>query len=744
MAKKSEPTAALLSVTGPFWHGRNLRRFLLVLIPFGLTSALTYKMLSGQWYNVHPASYAPWVLGGSFLFPLNVFQVPVQVLILGLLLSLLIIVPILAAQSFGLAPTVFFVACVFFLAHLPIMAFFLLAAIFLAASPPLLRRSRFYSALLALVPMIAYLFLAAQVVLAEAGPAYTGSAVLSKNLLTGILLQLVSPTAVCIVFPIFMLVAFLAGLPSVLWRSSLRSSALVLIPIGAYLAGSVFVFIHSGDYVTGWPLRSAAELIWPEISLAGETSRQSLLTLSPIQQTWLYAPALVAVCSALILLALLFLAARWTSERAVVLALATTILTVLAIILFSHAVGPETLDYAILKARFEPNSALLRDFPALKEYNQRLEQYRLASDPSFRLQVEGQLVGLQDLLRLATETDRIPELKGQIYQLERRLRHARQSGRPAALRRAIESVLRRVVSQFEKRIAIAKRDCRKFLKTYPYSRHKPHVLYIKALALDARIDQERLRRQGTVYVYYEFPSPESKAIWQQLLRDYSESVLACPGGLSLARLLAREGRFDSALQVLRRAHEAGRGFLDSPSSARPGGFLTAHLGLPTAEPISQEQVSNSLRQIERLSDLIAANYRDPAYGSEPLRRFFTNDSQGSDYVQRIEDIRAEFPDALVADNIWLQVVLAQPVSGRLALLQSAASEFAGRDAGREALFHLAQLELTLAEQDPQDEHLRHKAGEHLRRFLQSYPHSYQAPLVRQQLARPSLLISPNQ
>ena len=744
MAKKSEPTAALLSVTGPFWHGRNLRRFLLVLIPFALTSALTYKMLSGQWYNFHPASYAPWVLGGSFLFPVNVFQIPIQVLILGLLLSLLTIVPILAAQSFGLSPTVFLAACVFCLAHLPIMAIFLLVAIFLAASPPLLRRSRFYSALLALIPVTAYLFLAVQVVLAKVGPAYTGSPIVSKSLLTGILLHLVSPTAVCVVFPIFMLLAFIAGLPSVLWRSNLRSSALVLIPIGAYLAGSVFVFIHSGDYVTGWPLRSAAELIWPEISLAGQTSRQSLLTLSPIQQTWLYAPSLVAVCSALVLLPLLLLASRWTSGQAIVLAVATTILTVLGIVLFFHAVGPETLDYAILKARFEPNSGLLRDLPALKEYNQRLAQYRLASDPSFRQQVEGQLLDLREVLRLATETDRITELEGQIYQIDSRLRNARQPGRPAALRRAIASVLRRIVSQFEERIGIARRACTEFLKTYPYSRHKPHVLYIKALVLDARIDQERLRRHGIVYVYYEFPSDESEATWQQLLQHSPKNVLACPGGLSLARLFAREGSFDRALQVLRQGHKAGRDFLDSPSSARPGGFLTAHLGLPTAEPISKEQVSSSLRQIERLSELIVGNYRDPAYGSEPLRRFFSNDSQRSDYVQRIEDIRAEFPDALVADNIWLQVVLTQPVSGRLSLLQSAVSEFAGRDAGREALFHLAQLELTLAEQEPQNKHLLDQAGEHLRRFLQDYPNSYQVPLVRQQLARPSLRRRPNQ
>ena len=79
---KPAALAPLRAVSGTFWRGRNLRRFLLVLIPFALACALIYKVLSGQWLNFYPSTYAPWSLAGSFLFPLSIFQIPHHVLIL--------------------------------------------------------------------------------------------------------------------------------------------------------------------------------------------------------------------------------------------------------------------------------------------------------------------------------------------------------------------------------------------------------------------------------------------------------------------------------------------------------------------------------------------------------------------------------------------------------------------------------------------------------------------------------------
>ena len=744
MHKRTDALSPLLSATGPFWCGRNLRRFLFVLIPFALVCVLTFKILSGQWFSFHPASYTCWSLGGSFLFPVSIFQLPVQVIILGLLLGLIIIVSILSAQSFGLSPAVFFVACVFGLAHLPMMALVLLVAIFLAGNPPLLSRSRFYSALLGLVPVTAYLFLAVWIVLAGADPAYVDSRPLTRGSLVEAVAFMVSPTAVCFVLPIFMLLGFIAGLPVMLWRRRSYLYLLVLAAIGVYVTASVLVSLQISGYASSLTASSLAESVWPEMSSAGQASRQDFATLSPIQQSWLYAPVLLAICLALISLPVLLWLSHWRGKPAVTLALTTTLAGLGALILFYTTVGRETLEYMILKGRFEPNSSLLRNFSGIEEYKLCLEQYHLAVDPSVQIQLEHKQTEMSDLLHRTSRSDRKAKLKKQIRHLESQLRDARQPGRSAAVSRRMEVLLGWIMSQFEHRVATAEHACRKFLKAYPHSRHRPHVLYIHASVLDARMDQIRLRRDGIVYVYYRFPSAQSKAIWQELLKKYPGNVLTCPSGLSLARLLGREGYFEAALQILDQAYKTGQAFLDSPSSVRSGGFVTTRLGLPPTELISTEQTSGTLRQIRQLTELIDSDYRDPIYGSEPLRRFLTRDPQASDYIEDIEDIRAEFPDALVADNIWLQVILVQSPARQLSLLQSAVEEFAGRDVGRDALFHLAQLEMSLAGEDPANDHLRYQAAEHFRQFLKSYPQSYQAALVREQLARLSLLDAPAQ
>ncbi len=692
--KPPAPLAPLRAVSGPFWRGRNLRRFLLVLVPFALACALIYKILSGQWLDFYPSTYAPWSLGGSFLFPLSIFQTPHQVLILGLLLSLLIILPIFAAQIFGVAPAAFFIACVFWLGHLPILALFLAGAVLLAGTTPLLKRSRFYAGLLALLPLVIYLFFTVQIVQAWAGAAYTPAAGPTQSLLPHLLTYLVGPTALYILGPLFMLLVFLAGLPAVLRRTRFYSLVLVAVVIAAYLALSAFVLAQPGRYPSAAPVCSAAELVWPEMTFAARDSRAALVNLSPIQQSWLYAPALLAVCLALLLLPLLLLAARWSKRPSAVLASATTAIILLSLLLFYPLVGPETLDYAILKARFEPASALLRDFPELPKYNRYLEQYRQPS-PSPTLQ-----------------------------QLIRR-------------------TFKRIIDEFDERVVLAKRACGHFLEDYPRSRHKPHVLYMKALIQDARLDRQRLARHGRIWVYYNCPSPQSKAVLQQLLEEFPDNVLACPGGLQLGRLLAREGRFDAALVVLDQAQRAGRTFLDAQSTPNSAKTFSSRIGLPPAELISSEQISTSLLRTAQLIELIRTSYHDALYGSEPLRRFCTKDPLSPDYVEQIEAILAEFPDALVADHIRLQIILSQPPAQQLSLLESAIAQFTAGSAAKDALFHLAQLEMTLAGSDPQKAQLRRRAAEHFRRFLDKYPQAYQLQLVKDQLDRLDLLTLPS-
>lgn len=737
--------APLLSVSGPFWRGRNLRRLLSVLIPFALACILTYKTMSGQWLNFYPSSYAPWSLGSSLLFPLNIFQTPGEVLVVGLLLSLLVVLPILAGQLFGIAPAVCFLACIFGLAHLPMLALFQVIGLVLAAAPPLIRRSRFYPALLAVAPLALYLFLEVQIVLAWARytvitPSPVDLSVFVQQAThptfpVGAIEVLVSPSAVCLVLAVCIVLAFIGGIPSVLSRSRYFSLVLVSAIVSAYLACSVFMFLQPGRYHDAGPVNSVAELVWPEISHAGQASRQALINLTPIQQTWLYSPSMLAVCLVLIVLPVLLFLDRRSKAAPKILALTSLANVAICLLLFYSLVGAETLDFNVLKARLETGSALLSRFPSLPEYQRRLQEYQLASDPVARLKLVQQRTELMNLLNHTVQSYRKAELQRQIRTLDRRLRYVRDPGQASILLRLKERVFHRLVAEFEERVAVAKRTCQVFLKKYPDSRYKPYVLHIEALVMDARLDMELLKKQGIVEVYYHFPSPESRTIRQQLLREFPRHVLACPNGLALAQLLGREGNFESALAILQEARKAGQNFFSNPSSPRPGGTIMDKLGLPPDEPVGPEQISAMLRENRRLSELITANYRDPLYGFIPLRRLLTRDPQQPDYIEQISEILDAFPGSLVADNIQLRIILAQPPAYRLHFLRSALREFAVSDIAKDVLFYLAELEMTLATSDPPTASLRSQAVKHLREFLDKYPDSYQAPLAQEYLAR---------
>ncbi len=98
---------------------------------------------------------------------------------------------------------------------------------------------------------------------------------------------------------------------------------------------------------------------------------------------------------------------------------------------------------------------------------------------------------------------------------------------------------------------------------------------------------------------------------------------------------------------------------------------------------------------------------------------------------------------MVADHIRLRIILTQPPADQLYLLESAIAQFTAGSAAKDALFYLAQLEMTLAGSDPQKEQLCLRAAEHFRRFLDEYPQAYQVQLVKDQLSRLDLLTLPS-
>ncbi len=99
---------------------------------------------------------------GLSLAPISIEQVPMMIPVLGLILAALVSIPVLTAILYRMACAIPFILSVGFVAVMPWLAIVLLASCLLASVRPFKSRSKFASALMSLLPVILYFFMASR------------------------------------------------------------------------------------------------------------------------------------------------------------------------------------------------------------------------------------------------------------------------------------------------------------------------------------------------------------------------------------------------------------------------------------------------------------------------------------------------------------------------------------------------------------------------------------------------------
>lgn len=94
------------------------------------------------------------------LYPISVDETPVYGVVVGLLVASIVAVPISVSILYGFRSALAFCAAVLVFAHMPWMALTLVASCILAAVPPFRMQFRYASALVGLLPIVLYLYLA--------------------------------------------------------------------------------------------------------------------------------------------------------------------------------------------------------------------------------------------------------------------------------------------------------------------------------------------------------------------------------------------------------------------------------------------------------------------------------------------------------------------------------------------------------------------------------------------------------
>jgi len=243
--------------------------------------------------------------------------------------------------------------------------------------------------------------------------------------------------------------------------------------------------------------------------------------------------------------------------------------------------------------------------------------------------------------------------------------------------------------------------CDWFLKHFPDSRYAVNALYLKAQALDTRVDTVAFRQTRWIRFYDDFPSSTSEDTWRLIYENAPDSHAGMAAALRLAQIEARDGNIDRALDRLRsllRTAPAPKGGEEATETG--AGALRRALARGAAEESLGISMDRVVIEATRLRDLLAEN-RDPIYGYDPLSGTHINgdersfglldlDARHDRYRDNLHTLKRWYPDCQIEDNIDLELAkCAVSLPTRIARLQEIVARFAGRDAVPEALLRLA-------------------------------------------------------
>lgn len=267
--------------------------------------------------------------------------------------------------------------------------------------------------------------------------------------------------------------------------------------------------------------------------------------------------------------------------------------------------------------------------------------------------------------------------------------------------------------------------CDRFLRDYPASRHAADVLFLKARALDQRIDEREFRRNNWIRCFSDFPSPASRGTWQLLAEHQPGTPLGACAEARLAWFDLRGGQVDRALGRLRGAEKVLSEFLTkaAPVSAAPGS--------------SEDELGISwLRRraaARRWIELLESNH-DPVYGYDPIsgsRRASTESIGGwahfhprdDRYRRNLEGLRRSFPRSRLEDNLDLETaLLIDDPETRIRALEQVLTAHPEGDAQPETLYRLAEAARAAAR--PED------AARMTVKLIVEFPQSYWAEQAR--------------
>lgn len=238
--------------------------------------------------------------------------------------------------------------------------------------------------------------------------------------------------------------------------------------------------------------------------------------------------------------------------------------------------------------------------------------------------------------------------------------------------------------------------CGRFLREFPDSRYASNVLYLKARAMDKRLDVEEFRRSGWIRYYDDFPSIRSRLTWNILAENAVDSELGAAALLRLGQLFAFDGQLDRAIdcwaKVLDRPKPSFQGEARGPRSsdsvvARP----EQSLGLSMAKLVLDAGRLHELCIRNRDAGLIDDGLVRPRRSTrESWFGLLGLDPRHRSHRDNVESLAARLSKSRIIDNLALEIAKTEPtLQGYKVKLEALLAAYPDGDAAEEAQFRLA-------------------------------------------------------
>ncbi len=429
------------------------------------------------------------------------------------------------------------------------------------------------------------------------------------------------------------------------------------------------------------------------------TRGAGMLQYRPVDPTLLYAPWVLAFLAAAVISATVLGFARLVKYRPGGILVGMTPFFACPVILFHLYIGADQLEFRILNYQFGPESSVFTPVDiAPKVFQETLKDWR-------RYKIRD----LREIVELAAVE--FPYVSQQRLQEDRN------------------------------KILAA---CEKFKKKYPRSRFVPNSLYIMGLAKDMRFDYTLLNKNWTVEYTTDLVSPASREIWLRMIREFPDTVYAQPARYRLAILALRDRQIVPTRQLLNQLLN-WKPRRQNIATTRPGELPASLHELfmaPQQADTPPVNLSGLVEKAQELLELIDNNADDPRFGAIPLAQLLQLDPHHPKYRNHLLELAIKFSGGKLHDNLLVRYALTDPDPfQRRILLERYSVNLAGKDAGAEVLFELANLLQAMGLAGNMDKKTLAQSENYYKKLIREYPRSIFAARARVNLKRLETMVA---